>query len=383
MTVRTGTLLTILMACGFIVVGQLYVTIPSIGATADRFGVSPAAAASIGSAFGFAYAAGFFIFGPLSDRYGRRRVLALGLVSVAGATVLVGLAPSFGLLISARVLQGVAASTFPPAALSLVAESLPPAQRPFGISLMSFAFLGAAPAAPFLAAQSGQDLPTIMLGLAPLYLAGAAALYALATARPVPAAEAAGPLRRQLPVLLADRHLVAAWAAAPTILFAFVAFHTAAQALEAADGVIDVQTLRLAGLPPLLLTFLAAPLIGRFGPAATARLGLTLSALSMAVAVVGTPVALTVASIGLSTGLALAVPGLIATVAGRTGQTARGLALAVYTFSLFVGASIAAPVAQGLTPWGGGLVMLLPVGLLVLASAGLAVTRDAKPIPVP
>ena len=103
----------------------------------------------------------------------------------------------------------------------------------------------------------------------------------------------------------------------------------------------------------------------------------------MAVAVVGTPVALTVASIGLSTGLALAVPGLIATIAGRTGQTARGFALAVYTFSLFVGASIAAPVAQGLTPWGGGLVMLLPVGLLVLASAGLAVTRDAKPIPVP
>lgn len=72
----------------------------------------------------------------------------------------------------------------------------------------------------------------------------------------------------------------------------------------------------------------------------------------MAVAVVGTPVALTVASIGLSTGLALAVPGLIATIAGRTGQTARGFALAVYTFSLFVGASIAAPVAQGLIPWG-------------------------------
>lgn len=361
------------MACGFLIVGQIYLVIPLIEEIAARFDVSAARAGLVGTAFGLAYAAGFLLFGPLSDRLGRRQVIVLGLIATGLSTLLVAVAQDFGLLLAARAVQGVAASTFPPAALSLVAEDLPPRQRAFGISLLSFAFLGAAPLAQVLSAQVPGGLPVIMLGLAPLYLLGAAGIHLTArAASPAgPGAGGAGAAERT-GSLFRDPAILAAWAAAGTVLFGFVTFHAGAQALGPARP-LDLQLLRLVGLPTLLLTFAATPLTRRYGPSVTARLGLGLAALALGVAATGVPVLVTAASVLLSAGVALAVPGLIATVASRAGDADRGLALAVYSFLLFLGASVAPPVAQALMQTGAPAGWLLPAGLLALAAAGLSV----------
>jgi len=152
LAVRHISLLALLMACGFMVVGQLYVTIPMVAEISARFGIDPAQAALAGTAFGVAYAAGFLLLGPMSDRLGRKRMILIGLIATAIATGFVALADSFQALLAARAVQGLAASIFPPVALSLVTEELPPKHRPLGVSLMSFAFLGAAPLAQLLAA---------------------------------------------------------------------------------------------------------------------------------------------------------------------------------------------------------------------------------------
>lgn len=61
-----------------------------------------------------AYLAGFGIsqlaYGPLSDRFGRKRLLMLSLVLYALFATLSGLAASFNLLLAARMLQGMAAA---------------------------------------------------------------------------------------------------------------------------------------------------------------------------------------------------------------------------------------------------------------------------------
>lgn len=374
MTVRHASLLMLLMSCGFLVVGQLYVTIPLVADIAGRFGITPANAVLSGSAFGFAYAAGFLIFGPLSDRYGRKRVILAGLIATAVATFLVGLAPNFAMLLSARAIQGFAASTFPPAALSLVAEELPPQHRPLGVSLMSFAFLGAAPLAQFFAAQSGGGLPIIMFELSSFYLIGAVGLFFAAKSGGNAQTAQTRNSESRLIQLLRDPLIVSGWAAAITVLFGFVVFHAGAQALGGGAG-IDLQTLRLIGLPPLLLAFAAAPMTQRFGPTLTARLGLIIAALALVVAAVGGVVALTAASVVLSGGVALAVPGLIATVAGRATNVNRGLALAIYSFCLFLGASFAPPVTQSLVGFGLLPLWLLPAGLLLTAAIGITATN--------
>lgn len=372
LTGRHIALLALLTACGLIVVGQLYVTIPMVAGIGTRFDVEPAQAALVGTAFGVAYAAGFLLFGPLSDRYGRKRVILIGLVATAIATTVVAMANSFGMLLAARAIQGLAASIFPPVALSLVTEELPPPHRPLGVSLMSFAFLGAAPLAQLFAAQTNGGLSATMLQLAPLYLLGAAGLLFAVTAKGVSSGSVAEARASRLASLLRDPAILAAWAAAVTVLFGFVSFYSGAQALGPRLG-IDLQTLRLIGLPPLLFAFAAAPVTRRYGASVTARAGLVLAALALAVAAIASPLAIGVASAVLSAGLAFAVPGLIATVAGRATDTNRGLALAIYSFALFLGASFAPPVAQALGSIGTAPLWLLPASLLLAAMLALTI----------
>ncbi len=376
LTGRHIVLLALLMACGFIVVGQLYVTIPMVAGIAASFNIEPGNAALIGTAFGVAYAVGFLALGPLSDRYGRKRMVLIGLVVTAVATALVGIASSFGLLLAGRAAQGLAASIFPPVALSLVTEELPPAHRPIGVSLMSFAFLGAAPLSQLFAVQTGSSLSVIMFELAPLYLLGAAGLYLVVASKN--AATSAGNTAdgNRLTSLLGDRCIVAAWAAAVTVLFGFVSFYSGMQAFGPGIGV-DLQTVRLIGLPPLLLTFAAAPVTRRFGAPVTARLGLALAALAIGIGAFASPAAIMVASAILSAGVAFAVPGLIATVAGRATNANRGLALAIYSFALFLGASFAPPIAQALA--GIGIVPLLLLPAVLLLTAIIILTIGIRP----
>lgn len=58
--------------------------------------------------------------GGLGDRYGRRRVFVIGVVWFALASALCGIAPTDGVLIAARALQGVGGALLTPGSLALV-----------------------------------------------------------------------------------------------------------------------------------------------------------------------------------------------------------------------------------------------------------------------
>jgi EmrB/QacA subfamily drug resistance transporter len=61
--------------------------------------------------------------GRVADRFGRRRAFLGGLIGFAAASALAGLAPSFGVLVAGRALQGAFAAVLTPTALSLVATT--------------------------------------------------------------------------------------------------------------------------------------------------------------------------------------------------------------------------------------------------------------------
>jgi hypothetical protein len=67
----------------------------------------------------------------------------------------------------------------------------------------------------------------------------------------------------------------------------------------------------------------------------------------------------------------LAVPGLIITLSSAASDSNRGLTLSLYTFTLFVGASMASPVATVLASSGPVLLYGVPALLLVIGAAGL------------
>jgi len=79
--------------------------------------------------------------GALADRVGRRRVFRLGLVVFGAASVACALAPTIGVLIAARVMQGVGASMLSPVALAIVVNVMTePKERARAIGVWAAVF---------------------------------------------------------------------------------------------------------------------------------------------------------------------------------------------------------------------------------------------------
>jgi EmrB/QacA subfamily drug resistance transporter len=104
--------------------------------------------------------AGFLISsGALADRFGRRRVFRLGLVVFGASSLVCALAPSAGVLIAARAVQGVGGSMLSPVALAIVVSAITdPRERAraigvwaaiFGLSMATGPSLGGALIAGF------------------------------------------------------------------------------------------------------------------------------------------------------------------------------------------------------------------------------------------
>ncbi|MFI9543807.1 MFS transporter [Streptomyces sp. NPDC052016] len=79
--------------------------------------------------------------GALADRFGRRRVFRCGLILFGLASLACALAPSLGLLVAARAVQGVGASMLSPVALAIVVNAMPdPRERARAIGVWASVF---------------------------------------------------------------------------------------------------------------------------------------------------------------------------------------------------------------------------------------------------
>src|SRR3954464_13893289 len=58
--------------------------------------------------------------GGVGDRFGRRKIFVIGTVWFAAASLLCGAAPSVGVLVFARVLQGVGGAILTPGSLAIL-----------------------------------------------------------------------------------------------------------------------------------------------------------------------------------------------------------------------------------------------------------------------
>jgi EmrB/QacA subfamily drug resistance transporter len=86
-------------------------------------------------AYALTFAALLITGGKLADLYGRRRIFVLGLVVFTLSSLACGLAPSAGVLIAARAVQGVGAALMNPATLSIIVATFPPKLRGTAIGI--------------------------------------------------------------------------------------------------------------------------------------------------------------------------------------------------------------------------------------------------------
>ncbi len=81
------------------------------------------------NAFTLAFAAGIITAAALGDRLGRRRIFTIGLGLFTLASAACALAPTTGLLIAARGIQGLGAAMVMPVSLTILASAFPPQRR--------------------------------------------------------------------------------------------------------------------------------------------------------------------------------------------------------------------------------------------------------------
>jgi EmrB/QacA subfamily drug resistance transporter len=81
------------------------------------------------SAYTIAFGAGILTAAALGDRVGRRRVYVVGLALFTAASAACALAPSAGVLIACRAVQGVGAAIVMPLSLTLLTSAFPPEKR--------------------------------------------------------------------------------------------------------------------------------------------------------------------------------------------------------------------------------------------------------------
>lgn len=370
----TRTAVAILVSTALFVLAQLYASIPLLAPVSSAFRANATFALSL--CFSLAYAVGFLIWGPVSDRYGRKKVVVLSLSVLTLTTLGCAFAPTLGMLSILRACQGMTAAGFAPVALAYLTESVLPAGRARAIGAMSTAFLAAGIFGQVLASIIALSLGwRWFFGLCGLIFIGTVSLV-LCTMLERPRTGQTISLWKQYVTLgsLCIKPIFFFYGLAHvTLLLAFVALYTGlGRHLEtlgvAASGIIWV---RLAAFPAMLISLYAGSYAKKYGVLRVAQLGYVLSILGLLGGVLCAQVlaGIVICSLIYVAGVALAIPSMI-TLYGDAAAPHRASGMALNGFVLFVGASLG-PVI-GALPLAFTTLMLLLVGFLILALLSLA-----------
>ncbi|HEX5191753.1 MAG TPA: MFS transporter [Solirubrobacteraceae bacterium] len=136
-TVAQRWVLVISSIAALMVALDVLVVSTALGAIRQHFGASADTLQWTVNAYGLSFAVLLIPGTVLGDRLGRRRTFAAGLGLFAAGSAACALAPTVGLLIVARAVQGCAAAVISPLSLSLLGAAFPPAQRARALGIYS------------------------------------------------------------------------------------------------------------------------------------------------------------------------------------------------------------------------------------------------------
>ena len=345
--------------------------LPELGA---EFSVTPSQAGLTLSVVVIAVAAAGWIWGPVSDRIGRKRSIALASALLVLPTAGVALAPSFGVLLGCRILQGLCMPGLIIVGVPYVAEVFAP-----GIGGRAMGYYVASLVAGGVVGRMGVGLLTAAAGwrwalgaLALLPLVATLLIRRLPEAPlPVRGASGLGAVAAQLRNPAVLRPALAAGALFFTFVsvFSFVTYRLAEPPFGYGTGTTSL-------LFALWVLGAAGPSAGRladrFGWRRVTLAGLALSStgvlLSFADSIVLLGPGLALVMLGMFGGVTAAQLG-----ASAPGEADRGVASAVY-FTLYYAAGAVAGFVPGLAweEWGWPGVALMALGALAAGLAALA-----------
>ncbi|MRH42750.1 MFS transporter [Aquibacillus halophilus] len=325
----------------------LYMTIPLISTFASTFEVSHEEAAWAGSSFSIFFAIGCLFYGALSDRYGRKIIIVIGLVVSAFVTTLIGTVDTLTALIIMRAIQGAAAATFSPVALSYAGDMFPSNQRGTTIGFISTGFLLAGIIGQVLSSVANQwmEWHDAFFILGAIYFITMLLILLILPKDEIqqPDGNILAPFKH-IRTIARQPSLLLCYVIAITILLSFVGMYTSLENYltgpEYQLTTKDILYIRSVGIIGMLLCPFTGKLVSKFGFPTVLRGGFSLAIIGLvALALSNSLMMLIIMSVVFVTGIAILVPTLISLV-GQLGGKSKGLATSIYTFVLFIGASL-------------------------------------------
>ena len=223
----SGKSLLALYAATVAVYSDLYVTQPFLPVLSRRFDVAPATAGLSVSVVVLMIAVVSPVWGSLSDSMGRKPVIVASAALLSIPTILAAFAPSFGVLLVLRSLQGLLIPGLTAVAVALLGDHFHGAALPPKVA----AWIGASVVggltgrvvSGYLAAWLDWHAPFVVFGV--LTAAGATGM-ALFLPKGPKAATRSRPAWRELAGHLRSRRLAGAFLIGGAVLFAFIAVFT-------------------------------------------------------------------------------------------------------------------------------------------------------------
>jgi predicted MFS family arabinose efflux permease len=332
----------VLFWTGLVVMISLYVTIPLISVFSSFFKTSSNEAAWTGSAFSLFFAIGCIFYGFISERFGRKKVIVIGLGTLSIVSFIIGLVDNFYLLIALRALHGAAAATFSPVALAYVAEMFPANKKVTTTGFISTGFLMAGIIGQVYSSWVSEKMSWnyVFFILSGVYIF---TFFLILFFLPRDSNHTFKPIN-QIGAVFKNKSLLFVYLITITVLLSFVGMYSALEVyLSGPKFALSEETIlyiRAIGIIGMSFSPFAGRLVGKMGILNVLRIGLGLATFGLVVLGISPNLSLLIImSVVFVTGIAITVPTLISLV-GQLGGKIRGIAISLYTFILFLGASI-------------------------------------------
>uniref|UniRef100_UPI00211A2128 MFS transporter n=1 Tax=Microbacterium sp. BF1 TaxID=2821146 RepID=UPI00211A2128 len=142
-------LVFISIAVSLIIVDSTIVNV-AIPAIVEDLGITSTEVQWVQESYTLVFASLLLVFGSLADRFGRRRVMLIGVVVFALSSVFAALSPDGGMLILARLAQGVGGALILPTTLSIINATFRGRERGIAFAVWGSTIGGMAAVGPLL-----------------------------------------------------------------------------------------------------------------------------------------------------------------------------------------------------------------------------------------
>lgn len=133
-------IMTVLFVGVFMAALDAAVVAPAIPALRTAFGVDNSQIGLMTIVFGLCSLSSTALMANLSDRFGRRPIYLVNVALFAVGSLIIAIAPSFGVVLLGRAIQGFSAGGITPAASAVVGDVFPPEERGKALGLIGATF---------------------------------------------------------------------------------------------------------------------------------------------------------------------------------------------------------------------------------------------------